>query len=141
MREADHAHACGQKQQQPARAFFSVSAPGEPCEGERCEKSGDRAGQASGDLGCAIAEKFEEDCATPIEERRLFEPGFSVEAWRDPIATFRHIAGDPGEARLVAADDSNDPEMAEIADVKRDDDENGPSNALRGCRSGFTGRL
>ena len=111
-------------------------------EGQRRQQRRDRAWQAGGDFGwCAGAKELEEDRASPIEKRRFFEPRLSVKPRRNPIARFRHIARDPGIARLIGTDESNDSEMAEIANIKSDQDQNGPADALRGRRSDFAGRL
>jgi len=77
-----------------------------------------------------FTEKFEENRAAPVEEWRLFEPGLAVEARSDPIAGFGHVAGDPGVARFVGADEADDVEVGKVADVEGEDDEDGPGDAL-----------
>jgi hypothetical protein len=42
----------GQKEQQPAGAFFAIGAPCEPCECERLQRA-DGAGESRGDFGLA----------------------------------------------------------------------------------------
>lgn len=77
-----------------------------------------------------FAEEFEENSAAPIEKRRFFKPGFAVEARSDPIAGFGHVAGDPGVAGFVWANEADDVEVGKVADVERKDDEDGPGDAL-----------
>jgi len=128
--KADHTDAGGQKEQQPAGAFFAIGAPCEPGECESGQQRADGAGESRGDLGLA-GEKFEKDGPAPIEKRRLFEPRFAVKAWCDPIAGLGHIASDPGVAWFVGTDETDHAEMAEIADVEGGYDQNGPAEVLR----------
>ncbi len=106
-----------------------------------------RAETALGKAGCgfADAEEFEAEGCAPVVERRLLEPGLSVEARRDPVAGFGHVAGDPGVARFVGADEADGAEMAEVADVESGEDQDGPADAggsilhIRGLMRGRVG--
>jgi hypothetical protein len=130
--EADHADGGGQEKQEPAGSFRAVEAQGEPSQRERGQKGGEGAGHARG--GFADAEELEAEGAAPIKERRLFEPGFSVKARSDPIASLHHVAGDPGVAGFIGADETDGTKVAEVADVERCEDENGPANSGGGAR-------
>src|SRR5260370_41956778 len=70
-------------------------------------------------------------------ERRLPEPGFAREARRHPVAGFGHVARDPGVARLVRTDESDCPQMAEVANEKSRADQHGPADASREALSLF----
>src|SRR6266705_1092790 len=84
--------------------------------------------------GCfAHAEELEAKCRAPVEERRLLKPRLSIEARGDPIAGLGHVARDPGVARLVRPDEADGAKMAEVADVERGCDENGPANSSGGA--------
>ncbi len=133
VREADHADCRGEKQKQPARGFGAVETQCQPRQRERRKQRGNRARQAR--RGFAHAKKFEGKRGAPIKERRLFKPRLSVQPRRDPIAGLGHVARNPRVARLVGADKSNRSEMAEITNVQRCDDENGPADA--GYRAGL----
>ena len=130
MGETDHANGGGKQKQQPASGFRAIETQRQPRERERREKRGDGAGQTRG--GFADAEELEADSCAPIKKRRLFEPGFSVETRSNPVAALKHVAGNPGVARLVWPDEAYGAEMAEVADVKRYDDQNGPADSGRG---------
>ena len=137
MREADHADSCGQQKQQPAGGFRAVKTKSQPGHRERGEQGGDGARQSGGSF--ANAEKLEAKRSAPVEERRLLEPGFSVEPRCDPIAGLSHVACDPRVARLVRADEADGAKMAEVADVYRRRDENGPANSGGGAGAGLFG--
>ena len=49
------------------------------------------------------------------------------------MAGLRHVARDPGVARLVRADEADGPEMAEVADVQSCHDEQSPADAGGGA--------
>src|SRR5258708_4533851 len=68
-----------------------------------------------------------------VEERRLLNPRLAIEAGGDPIAGLGHVARDPGVARLVRPDEADGAKMAEVADVERGCDENGPANSSGGA--------
>src|SRR5260370_1171548 len=64
-----------------------------------------------------------------IEKWRLFKQRFSIRTRSDPIAGLRHVARDPGVARLVRADETDGPEMAEVAYAQSRHDEQSPADA------------
>ncbi len=131
VRKTDHAHGGGKQEQQPASSLRAVETERQPGERERGEERADGAGQPRS--GFANAEQLEAQRGAPIEERRLLEPGFAIEARRDPVAGFGHIARDPGVARLVWPNKTDGAEMAEVADVKCGNDEDGPTDLRRGA--------
>src|SRR5207253_3030160 len=57
----------------------------------------------------------------------------AVETQRDPIARLSHVACDPSVTRLIRPDEANCAQMAEVADVERRCDENGPANSGGGA--------
>ena len=79
----------------------------------------------------ADAEEFEADGGGPIVERRLLEPGLAVEARGDEVAGFGHVAGDPGVARFVWADQADGAEMGEVADVESREDKDEPEDCRK----------
>ena len=113
--KADHADGRGKKKENPARGFCAVDTPGQPGHGESGEKGGERAGKARSSF--ADAEEFEAESGAPVIEDGLFKPRLAIEARRDPIAGFRHVASNPGVARLVRSDEADGAEIVEIADV------------------------
>src|SRR3989442_1670324 len=48
---------------------------------------------------------------------------------RDPVAGLGHIARDPSVARFVWPDEADSAKMAEVADVQRRKNENGPADS------------
>ena len=137
VREADHADSCGQQKQQPAGGFRAVKTKSQPGHRERGEQGGDGARQSGGSF--ADAEKPEAKRSAPVEERWLLKPGFSVQARSDPVSGLSHVACDPRVARLVRADEADGAKMAEVADVYRRRDENGPANSGGGAGAGLFG--
>jgi len=138
VRKADHADGGRKQKKQPTSGFRAVETEREPGERERREKRRDGAWQARG--GFANAEELEAYCRAPIEKWRLFEPRFSVEARRDPIAGLSHVARDPGVARLVRPDEADGAEMAEVANVERCQDEDGPADSGGGSGARILGK-
>jgi len=137
--EADHADGGRQKEQEPARGLRAVEAKSEASHRERSEEGGDCAGQAS--RGFAHAEEFEAQRAAPIVERWLFEPRFSIQARGYPVAGFGHVARDPGVTWLIGTDEADGAEVAEVADVERRRDEDGPADPRSGIGPGFFSNL
>ncbi len=131
VREADHANGRRKQKQQPASGFRAVEAQCKPCQHKRSEQGRDRARQPRG--GFAHAEELEAKCRAPVEERRLLKPRLSIEARGDPIGGLGHVARDPGVTRLVRPDEADGAKMAEVADVERGCDENGPANSSGGA--------
>ena len=131
VREANHADRRGQQEQQPAGRLRAVETQSQPSHRERCEQRRDGARQPRG--GFADAEELEAKRSAPIEERGLLKPRFSVETRRDPIARLSHVACDPSVTRLIRPDEANCAQMAEVADVERRCDENGPANSGGGA--------
>ena len=132
MGKADHADRGGEEQKQPARGFGAVDAPSEPSHGESGKERREGARQACS--GFANAEELETERRAPVIEDRLFKPGLAVEARRDPIAGFGHVASDPGVAWLIRADETDGTEIVEIADVKCGEDQHDPGETRRGER-------
>ena len=131
MGEADHADGGRKQKEQPTSGFRAVETQREPSERKRGEQCGDGAGQPRGSF--THAKEHEAERRAPVEERRLFEPRLSVEAWGDPVAGFRHVARDPRIAWLVRSDEADGAEMAEIANVERCQNQNGPADAGGGA--------
>jgi len=127
VREADHANGGRKQKQQPASCFRAIETKREPCQRKCGEKRGYGARQPRGSF--AHAEDLETYCRAPIEKWRFLEPRFSVKARRDPIAGLGHVARDPGVTRLVRPDEANGAEMAEVANVERSQDEDGPADS------------
>ncbi len=126
VRKADHSDCGRQQKKQPASGFRAVKTQCQPGQRKRGEQRRDGAGQSRG--GFAHAEEIEAKCSAPVEERWLLEPGFSIKARCDPVASLRHVARDPGVARFVWPDEANGSKMAEVANVERRKYEDGPAN-------------
>src|SRR6516162_1412000 len=139
MRKADHADGRGQQKQQPLRSLYSVKTQREPGDAESCEQRGNGAWQSRS--GFAHAKPLEAKPGAPVIKRWLLEPRPPVEPRCDPVMRLHHGPGDPGVTRLIRTDESQEPKMAEVADVKSDAQEHAPPNqgasghaAIRGCR-------
>src|SRR3954454_14364183 len=78
--------------------------------------------------GFVYAEQFETQRGAPIIQRRLFKPRLAVQARRNPISGFRHIAPNPRIPRFVRADKAHRIQMREVAGVKCAADKDGPEN-------------
>ena len=50
---------------------------------------------------------------------------------RDPVARFRHVAGDPGVARLVWTNETESAEIVEVTEVQCREDKENPREANR----------
>lgn len=127
--KADHADGCGKKKEQPTGSPSAVETPSEPSHGEGCEKCGESAGEACSDF--AGAEEFEAEGRAPVIKDWLLEPRLAVEARSDPVAGFGHVAGNPGVARLVGANEADGAEIVEVAEVERGEDKGEPEKAHR----------
>ena len=128
--EANHTNGGWQEEQEPASGFGAVEAEGEPSKGECGEERREGARKAGGDF--ADAKKFETERGAPIVERGLFKPRFAVEARGDPVAGFLHIAGDPGVAGFVGADEAKGAEIVKIAEVEGGEDQDDPEESRCG---------
>jgi len=130
--KANHADGGGQQKQEPAGSFCTVKAPGKPGHGQSGEKSGNGAGKARGSF--VHAAKFEANGGSPIEQRGFFKPWMAVESRRDPVPRFRHVAGDPGVARLVWTNETESAAIVEVTAVECREDEENPreTNGERG---------
>src|SRR5208282_6105720 len=111
------------------RRFSAIQPPGEPRHRESREQSGKSARKVSG--GFAHTEELETQTSGPVVERRFFKPGLAVQSRRDPVTGFRHVARDPGVARLVRADKSYGAEIVKIAEVQCGEDQRDPGEAYR----------
>ena len=127
MRKAGHADGGGQEKHEPSGRFDAGEAPDKPCKGESREQGRDGTWKAGG--GFADTKKLETQRGTPIIKRRFFEPGLTVEARRDPVARFHHVARDPGVARLIGTDQADGTEVMEVAEVQSGEDQGNPSEA------------
>src|SRR5260370_607223 len=132
MRKADHADGGREQKKQPAGGFRAVESQRQPGQRKRGKQRGDGARQAR--RGFAHPKELEAQRSAPVEERRLFKPWLSVQTRRDPVAGFGHVARDPGVARLVRPDEADGAEMAEVADVERRKNKDGPADF--GSRAG-----
>ena len=130
MRKAGHADGSGQEKHEPSGRFEAAEAPDKPTKGESREQGRDGAWKAGG--GFADTKKLEAQRGTPIIKRRFFEPGLTVEARRDPVARFHHVARDPGVARLIGTDEADGAEIVEVRDVQSGKDQCGPSETRGG---------
>jgi len=129
VRETDHADGGGQEEQQPSGRFGAVEAPGKPREGESCEQCGGGARKPSG--GFVDAKELEAQSGAPIIEHGFLEPGLTVEARRDPVAGFHHVARDPRVTRLVGTHQANGTEVMEVGEVQSSEDQ-GHESKTRG---------
>jgi hypothetical protein len=132
--KANHADGGRQQKQEPAGGFRAVEAPCKPGHRQSGEKSGKGAGKARGSF--VHAKKFEAEGGSPVEQRGLFKPGMAVESRRNPVAGFRHIAGNPGIARLIRTDETESTEIVEVTEVECGEDKENPreANGQRGWR-------
>ena len=80
----------------------------------------------------ADTKEFEAERGAPIIEDGLFKPGLAVKTRRDPIASLRHGAGDPGVTRFVGTDEADGAEIMEIADVECGQDQEDRGEAGHG---------
>jgi len=85
----------------------------------------------------AFAQKFEKERAAPVEKRRFLEPGLAVEARRDLVSGRGHVASDPRVTRFIGAEETDEVEVAEVAEIKGkgDEDSSGEARGWRGSIS------
>jgi len=130
--KANHADGGGQQKQEPSGGFCAVEAPSKPGHCESDEKSREGAGEARGSF--IHAKQLEAERGSPVEQRGLFKPAMAVESRRDPVARFRHVAGDPGVAWLVWTNETESAQIVEVREVECGEDEENPreTNGERG---------